>query len=692
MPDDKQKVIRIFIGSPSDVVVERDIVFKVVTDVYETFRNIVDGHKILLYSKVKDSYLPIPILRVARWEDVPPNAGIPSEIILEQFPVDESDIFVFILWKRFGTPTGTRRIDGTRYTSGTQEEYERAYSCYIQNKSKRPVIMVYRKNDDFSSTSLSTKDLVQYRRVRKFFDELETPRGKRPALIYLFKGNEFEGVFRRHLFTTVLSLLGKDENEEDGKTEANAQKETLALEQPNGDSSDLDKWLADNNFRDNPFKYNQAEHEENLAKYFVPFKGFSLISNEILQGKKNWLFFGVEGSGKTALKQFVLSRCAPSRTSKTLAISYETNDFLEAATQSTDADGVLLYVSQQIFNFALARMDGQVRYSLEVRKFTEPALIFQRLGKILKEQGYEQALSLLDLAPGISDNNLSRLIVVFSRLVSLSSDRMGFRLFLPKSLQTRFLHQDKYLGKCELREIRWEDEDLKELIKRRLIYYSTSQVGPNKSLAPLCEPKGDLRSIDDTIVKHSEGNPRAVIWLANRLFLEHCQTIPVHLKIQPPTWEKVQLHWGTTGRNLIRGSSGKTETFSSSGTEVYFRNNDKPLKLSKRSKFLLKPLVEADGQTCSKEELIRSAWPGVNSDGVTASALREAMRRLKVELEKKNDIDPAWIKTAHGQGYQLLEPEGNIAIGGNATNSVIVTGDHNRINLRVNRRSDKEDA
>ncbi len=69
------------------------------------------------------------------------------------------------------------------------------------------------------------------------------------------------------------------------------------------------------------------------------------------------------------------------------------------------------------------------------------------------------------------------------------------------------------------------------------------------------------------------------------------------------------------------------------------------------------------------------------------------MRRLKIELEEKNSIDPAWLNTVHGQGYQLLEPEGSITIGRDATNSVIVTGDNNQINLRIEKlKKNEEDA
>ena len=682
MLDDK-KYIRIFIGSPGDVDAEREIACKAISDVEEILKIF------------KDHYpdISIPPLRAIGWEQVPSRVGLPNEIILERFPIEESDIFIFVLWKRFGSPPGTRRGDGSKYSSGTEEEFDKAYFQNRRNKTGRPFIMVYQKKDEFSIANLKPKEIGQYRKVVEFIENCQ-PNEKHPVLTRSFLSKDFEGLLRKNLLDTILNLsVLKEDNQKIKKEEA---KPSLAEINQAPDSEEhpaLLDWLAKNNLSTNPFKHQSAEYEKDLVKYYVPFKGFPLISSEIIQSNKNWLFFGVEGSGKTALKQFVLSRCAPSRASKTLAIPYEMNDLLETLSQSSDVNEILLYVSQQVLNSALSITNIRSKDEFGIRNLKEPALVFLRLGKLLEEtQGYERTLCLLDLVPEISEDSLSKMIEVLARLVAHPADKVGFRLFLPKSLQRRFMRQDKYLGKCALREIRWDDKDLKELIKQRMIFYSINKANPYRALALLCEPKGKMRSIDDEIVKFAEGNPRAVIWLANQLFLEHCQNEPVSLKIGSQSWDKVQLDWWTTGRNLILGPSGRTETFSTSGTEVYFRNNDKPLKLSKRSKLLFRPLVEADGQTCSKEALIRSAWPEVHSDGVTNSALREAMRRLKVELEKKNDIDPAWVKTAHGQGYQLLEPEGNIAIGGNATNSVIVTGDHNRINLRVERRTNKEDA
>ena len=638
--------IRIFLGSPGDVTAEREMAYRVIQDI----QNILDI--------IKDYYsqVSVPPLRAIGWEQVPPGVGLPNDIILDRFRIEESDIFVFILWKRFGSPPGTRRKSGSRYSSGTQEEFERAYLCNRQNASGKPLIMVYQKKDEFSIASLSPKEIGQYRRVVEFMEDCGST-GKHSVLTRSFLSKDFEGLLRRNLLDTILRLSASKSNDagiSDG-LEIPVHEE-LSQESGREENPAMTEWLTRNNLSANPFKHYVAENEEDLIKYYVPFKGLSLISNDIVSSDKNWLFFGVEGSGKTALKQFISSRCAPLRAVNTLAIPYETSDFLEALTHSHDVNDIELFVSQQIFHHALKIADLQAKYGPEIKYLQEPATIFMKLGKLLEEEvGYQRALCLLDLAPTVSAEALSKLIDVLAQLVALQSDRVSFRIFLPKSLQVKFMRQGRYLGKCDLREIQWEEKELKELIKRRMIYYSINKSNPNQALGPLCESKGKTVPIDEEIVKLAEGNPRAAIWLANKLFMEHCQSEPVLLKIESRTWDRVQLDWWTTGRNLILGAAGRTETFFAIGNDVYFK--DKPLKLSKRSKALLKRLVDADGQTCSKDELIRTGWPDVRSQGVSEAALREAIRRLKGDLKDKNKIDPAWVETQHDQGYRLLEPE-----------------------------------
>lgn len=684
MTDDR-KTIRIFIGSPGDVEAERAIAYRVITEVegiFQSFKDYVPG-------------LPIPLLRAVGWEQVPPEAGLPNNLILERFPIEDSHIFVFILWKRFGSAPGTRRPTGAKYGSGTQEEFERAYREYSNNKTGFPFIMVYQKKDDFSLQSLPPKEIDQFKKVAKFIENCQSS-GGHPALTRQFLAKDFEGLFRKNLLDIILKLsFPRSRSNESSAANKISPPQISAGQAPDTDDHPgMRKWLMDKNLSANPFRHYSAEDEKDLEKYYVPFKGYPLIASDILQGKKNWLFFGKEGSGKTALKKLILSRCAPSReTSETLALEYETADLREVLKKSDDPDEILLGMARQLKELASKAAGRQ----LGGRDFSEPVSIFRDLGKSLHDKKkFDRTLFLLDIAQPGSVEYTQKHIGVLANLAALPADRVGFRLFLPNELQTAFLHQEEYLGKCDWREIKWEDKDLKELIRRRLNYYSINRANPCQALAVLCEPRGKMRSIDDEIIALSDQRPRAVIWLANRLLLEHCQNDPIPAQITQESWDKTLSEWWTNGQKMILGASGKKETFSMNGTDPYF--GGQPLKLSKRSKMLIKTLIEADSRICSKDELIRAAWIGSKSDGVSEKAVRQAVQRLRDELKEKNQIDPTWIKSIYDQGYQLIEPEfvtkpGNTtSIGGDVTHSTFIIGNNNTVIAPPKRkRSIKED-
>jgi HEAT repeat protein len=71
------------------------------------------------------------------WEDRRPGAGRPQEIINRH--VDECDLFVGLLWERWGQPTG-------KYTSGFEEEFERARTRR-QNTDQPDIWLAFRKVD-----------------------------------------------------------------------------------------------------------------------------------------------------------------------------------------------------------------------------------------------------------------------------------------------------------------------------------------------------------------------------------------------------------------------------------------------------------------------------------------------------------------------------------------------------------------
>src|SRR5215207_6022546 len=91
--------LRLFVASPGDVSSERDHVGTVAAE--------------LNRGTAADAGF---VLEVVRWEThARPDIGRPQQLILDQ--IGQVDIFVGIMWRRFGTPTGVA-------SSGTEEEFE----------------------------------------------------------------------------------------------------------------------------------------------------------------------------------------------------------------------------------------------------------------------------------------------------------------------------------------------------------------------------------------------------------------------------------------------------------------------------------------------------------------------------------------------------------------------------------------
>jgi hypothetical protein len=108
--------IRLFLSSPGDVEPERAKVHAVAEQV----------------NRMLGNSLGI-ILDVIDWKThIVPDMGRPQEVINQQ--VGDYDIFIGILWKRFGTPTG-------KAESGTEEEFNIAYANW--QKYGRPRILFY---------------------------------------------------------------------------------------------------------------------------------------------------------------------------------------------------------------------------------------------------------------------------------------------------------------------------------------------------------------------------------------------------------------------------------------------------------------------------------------------------------------------------------------------------------------------
>lgn len=170
----------IFLASPGDVKEEREIVKKVI----DTYNQMHSCDNIML--------------EMLCWEDSthPSFGDYPQDVVNSQIG-DEYDVFIGILWARFGTPT-------PKYESGTEEEFYRAYERYKNGDSIE--LMVYRKDESIPPSSI---DVEQLQKVNRFTSEV----GKLGGYYFTFTGkSQFQEMLLKHLDKVIRDLEKRTDN------------------------------------------------------------------------------------------------------------------------------------------------------------------------------------------------------------------------------------------------------------------------------------------------------------------------------------------------------------------------------------------------------------------------------------------------------------------------------------------------
>lgn len=180
MNGERLKKLRIFAASPSDVAPERAKLETII----ESLKPIAD-------------YLNLT-LEVIDWRDVVPDAGRPQHIIFDQLKPTSWDIFIGILWHRFGTPPGAKDQTGKDYLSGTEEEFKTAYE--LSKQYGKPRIVLYR----CTRALPYDVDPDQLKHVREFFKLVEDVKGNYPTLYQAFDTTES---FEKLLLDNLQKLL-----------------------------------------------------------------------------------------------------------------------------------------------------------------------------------------------------------------------------------------------------------------------------------------------------------------------------------------------------------------------------------------------------------------------------------------------------------------------------------------------------
>lgn len=180
------KHFRAFVASPGDVTEERECLKSVIQELNNSWSEELGIH-----------------LDLIGWEThaYPGISTDPQAVINKQID-DDYDIFIGIMWKRFGTPT-------ERGESGTEEEFDRAYKRYVDNPDSIRILFYFNvaPPDDICEI-----DPDQLKLVNNFKTKLE----KIGTYYWPYRGpKEFEQFIRRHL---TLQLQELKQNRSDKTT------------------------------------------------------------------------------------------------------------------------------------------------------------------------------------------------------------------------------------------------------------------------------------------------------------------------------------------------------------------------------------------------------------------------------------------------------------------------------------------
>ena len=146
MPRD-ERVFVVFVASPSDMEPERDVLEEVIRELNLTWSRTLGIR-----------------LDLVRWEThgYPGFGADPQDVLNRELP-DDIDIFIGLMWGRYGTPT-------SKAGSGTEEEFKRALDRFQQDSASIR-IMIYFKDAPLAPSQIDLDQLARVQRFRSSLDD-----------------------------------------------------------------------------------------------------------------------------------------------------------------------------------------------------------------------------------------------------------------------------------------------------------------------------------------------------------------------------------------------------------------------------------------------------------------------------------------------------------------------------------------
>lgn len=170
----------IFLASPSDLEEERDSINDVINELNIT------------YGKSRSL-----VIKLLKWEthSAPAITLSNTQDIISNDIGDSYDLFIGMLWKKFGTPTKNAN-------SGTEEEFLIAYEKYKQRPNDIQILIYFKTGQ----VNINEIDIEQLAKVRNFQKLL----GEKNVLHWEFSTiNSLQGFLRMHIPLRIDELISK---------------------------------------------------------------------------------------------------------------------------------------------------------------------------------------------------------------------------------------------------------------------------------------------------------------------------------------------------------------------------------------------------------------------------------------------------------------------------------------------------
>jgi len=190
-----ERVIVVFVASPSDLEAERNRIEEVIRELNVTWSRTLGVR-----------------LDLVRWETHGyPGMGDDAQEVLNRELPDDYDIFVGLMWSNYGTPTG-------RAGSGTEEEFNRAVQRVRRGEAVK--VMFYFKDAPLSPSAIDPGQLAS---IQRFKSGLGTEGSLYWTFITL---DDFERLIRLHLARQIQEFVASDQQSQLSSVPRHAEPQT----------------------------------------------------------------------------------------------------------------------------------------------------------------------------------------------------------------------------------------------------------------------------------------------------------------------------------------------------------------------------------------------------------------------------------------------------------------------------------